>query len=228
MMNDSGIYSEGIAYTNFTMDGFSLFFTAFKRLGYDIDGCDNPYDHAYINSIIEETMNFIDPTFSPLSFDDTWLRVWNNHYPYELYLRYYYQSDDISDSMEDDMKWFTNEYYQKNISGYYNSNNACQYPGFVYGLYKNIFNYNQSRPVVSSVTIIPENITNGTYSNEEYTFMREPVSTTDDFMNNTTLIVNHEHSGGHSFHEHGDQSSFQLFYKGIQLLIDPGYKGGLL
>jgi hypothetical protein len=38
------------------------------------------------------------------------------------------------------------------------------------------------------------------------------------------MYVNHENSVGRTEHEDSDQSSFILYYKGKQLLIDPGYR----
>lgn len=206
-LTNSGVYSEGPAYTNYAFDGISLFFTALHRQ----TGV-NHYDHVYMQQIFENSLKYIAPDFKAITQDDTYKQ---SDYTYEVFIHYLYQSDAISNEMKDTMKWYLNKYKEEPVSGYNN------YPDN-YNRQKYIFDFNPYINITNYSNIIPESISNGSYSDEELTILRREINTVDEYINSPTMIVNHENSLALN-HEDSDQSSFQLYYKGKQLLIDPGY-----
>ena len=67
-------------------------------------------------------------------------------------------------------------------------------------------------------------LTNGIYSNDELTILRPPIWNYGEYQDSAVMYINHENSLANTAHEHSDQSSFILYYKEKQLLIDPGYR----
>jgi len=212
-VTNSGVYGEGMNYTNYSCQAFPMFFNSYKRMGLG-----NLYEHDGIKDVFENSLNLIVPDFNMVSIDDSYFSRSSSPYFFKEIIHYYYQSNTENEEIE----WF--------VSNYYNAFSTYPKPAKVYTA---VLSFNPDRNIGTGT--LPTNLANGTYSNEEITLLRNPIISfdpthkymLDENGTGTTLIINHDNSLNLSNHEHGDQSSFQLYYKGIQLLTDPGYRPDL-
>ena len=127
-------------------------------------------------------------------------------------MTYYFQGNP-SNSLQEFIRGFVNYYYEQ--WGYY-----TQDYNFI-----RFYSYNNDKALLNTGGT-PHNFlsANDHTENEEFTILRKTITNWDEFRDVPTLIVNHEHSSNVTSHEDSDQSSFILYYKGKQMLIDPGYR----
>ena len=224
MTSNSGTYTEGMSYTEYTFEGLSKFFVARKRMPDGIDW----FQDFRVKSIYENSLDLISPTMTFIPFDDvheTYMKNWGTtHYgflysPRKMFseaITYYYHSPAPEIDSRDHIKWLINNY--RNHSGYANYYTTGWNTNKFY-----VYQYDTNR-ILAGVGNTPENLSNGNFSNEELTILRRPIQNYNDYQDYPVLFVNHENSSGNTGHEHSDQSSFILYYKDKQLLIDPGYR----
>jgi hypothetical protein len=223
MTTNSGLYSEGMNYAEFTFRGLTYFFVARKRLTFDFSYIEDNIDwfsDERVRKIYINGLDMVAPNLGWISFDDVIMNYISSSsfisppkYMFSEMVTYFYNSPEYDTAVRDHIKWLVNSYYieYSRYSVYENTNK----------LYA--FNEDSNR-ILGSYGSIPEQLANGTFSNEETTIFRRNVSSLDDFTDYPVLVVNHENSPSRTAHEHSDQSSFILYYKGEQLLIDPGYR----
>ena len=216
-ISDGGYYGEGMTYLQRILRDLGWFITARNRL---TNGSINWYEDARLKDIISSSMNLIGPDLCPIPIDDTSQGSLQKNYEigsrnlFGGVIPFYYQSgnETISNKIRDELEFFNNE-YKNAFNRHFKSYDPL-----------NIFSYeNNGRTFYNTSAAIPENLTQGNYENNDLTIFREPVFTPAEFVELTQFIVNHENSA-QRHHEDSDQSSFILYYKGKQLLIDPGYK----
>jgi hypothetical protein len=70
---------------------------------------------------------------------------------------------------------------------------------------------------------MPDYLKSSFIGNSQFSILRKNINNREEFRNTPTMIINHENYIDQEGHEHSDQTSFILYYKGRQLLIDPGY-----
>ncbi len=231
MTSNSGTYNEGISYTEYTFEGLAKFFTARKRLTFDFSNIpdnNNWFEDDRVRDIYVNSLDLISPSMANVPFDDvheTYVRTGASNPLGYLYkprkifsecITYYYQSPVNDTDSRNHIKWLVNNY--KSHTGYANYYTTGWNTNKFY-----VYQYDTSRILAGNCST-PEHLTNGNFSNEELTIFRRPIQTYNDYQDYPVLYVNHENSVGNSGHEHSDQSSFILYYKDKQLLIDPGYR----
>ncbi len=230
MTSEGNLYNEGMSYTRYVMSALDMFLTARNRTENSGTGNTDNYNwftdtNAHIKDIYESSMNLISPDLTCIPFDDVHFGQviyydWNN-VPSGAFLRpesfsnmmtYYFQGNPTL-SMESFIRGFVNRYYEK--WGVYTQDY----------FYNRFYTYNDDRDDLS-LSGTPQGFTaiEDHPANPEFTILRKTINTWSDFQESATLFVNHEHSSGVTSHEDSDQSSFILYYKGKQLLIDPGYR----
>jgi len=129
--SQSGVYNEGMSYTEYVMEGLSKFFTARKRM---VDGIDW-FDDDRVQSIYENSLDLISPSMSLVPFDDVHeARMRGNdgylYQPRNMFseaLTYYYQSPPNETESRAHIKWFINCYklhdgYEDNYTPNINTN----------------------------------------------------------------------------------------------------------
>jgi hypothetical protein len=225
-LQNSGIYSEGFHYQAESFHGLSLYFTARKRLGNSLPGIEyrNYYDDDIIQKMCEESIYLISPDFSNTCFDDSYKVVFSGvnfdptllaeytTYP-PILVEYYYQHEISNTELENNIRWYVNEY----------TINLEHYPYFHLNKVPYILSYSSSD--LFSSNNIPTKIQESNYSNEEFTILRSTINTVEEFQEKPALWINHKKSRS-LYHEHSDQASFIMYYKGRNLIIDPGYTSG--
>ncbi len=213
--------SEGLTYfgSNF-LTQTSIFFTAYLRM-YD----ENLYNEDLINNIMNKFINMIRPDMLFLTLDDCFLGHWGNNtideYYFLLSIFEYYYNNTTGDN-DNLIRWYFNEF----------KNNYCdygEYPSLVcwFRNFHPIFSYNPNKTVeIDSSYTLPDVISQESFSDEELTIMRQTTSTQQQYEKANALYVNYDNSLDPSWHEHGDQTSYQLFADGEYFIIDPGYIEG--
>jgi parallel beta-helix repeat protein len=228
--SEGGLYNEGMSYTRYIFNALDFFLTARNRT--ENSGSGNIVNHNWftdssvnIREMYENSLDLISPDLNCIPFDDAhYSQVittdWNNvpsgaftrPSSYTNMMTYYFRGNPTS-SMQEFIRGFVNRYYDK--WGVYTEG---------YG-YRSFYTYNDDRTDLITSGSPQQFLSENDHPlNSEFTILRKTVDTWDDFQEAATLIVNHEHSAGVTSHEHSDQSSFILYYKGKQLLIDPGYR----
>ncbi|MDN5354539.1 MAG: Heparinase II/III-like protein [Candidatus Cloacimonadota bacterium] len=230
MSSEGELYNEGMSYTRYVFSALDFFFTARDRT--ENSGIGNICNHNWFTDssvniweMYENSLDLISPDLNCIPFDDVhYSQVittdWNNvpsgaftrPGSYTNMITYYFRGNPTS-SMQEFIRGFVKRYYDE--WGVYTEG---------YG-YRSFYTYNDDRTdLITSGSPQLFLAENDHPPNPEFTMLRNTVNDWDDFQKAPTLIVNHEHSAGVTSHEHSDQSSFILYYKGKQLLIDPGYR----
>jgi hypothetical protein len=134
-----------------------------------------------------------------------------------LFEYYYNNTNGDSDNW---LRWYFNEFKNNHCSGD-NLPSLELWKIYFYPIFS--FNPNKNIDIDDSYSI-PSMITGATHSDEELTVFRSEITDQEDFENSISMYVNYDNSLDPSFHEHSDQSSFQLFGFDKFMLIDTGYK----
>ena len=234
--SEGNLINEGMSYTRYIFRALDYFFTARNRTQNSSNG--NTTNHNWftdtsvqIKDIYESSMDLISPDLTCIPFDDVHFgRVVDFDWPYSSQgftvpsgaftrpqafgnmMSFYFQGNP-STSLENFIRGYINRYYEK-WAVYTN-----EY------FYDRFYTYNFDRPQLilgGSPQSFLSDVDHP--KNEEFTILRKAVTDWDEFQESPTLIVNHEHSAYVTSHEDSDQSSFILYYKGKQMLIDPGYR----
>jgi tetratricopeptide (TPR) repeat protein len=207
-LHNSGLYTEGISYMSQIMDGMSLYFTARNRY----DG-KNYYD-IFADQMLEETIPLITPDFGYVCFDDTYYYNSSGNMIFPVGYYQLYQQDFNNMELDNSINWYTDNYFTESGMNYlvpaWNGEGALQ----------SILSY--SGRSLSGGTI-PNVISQGSYSNNDYSVLRSEMSSLNEFKDQSAMWITHNEGLSYSSHEQGDQSSFVLWYKGRQLITDPGY-----
>ncbi len=208
----SGAWSEGIGYGAFTFSRMVIFFTSYKRITNDSV---NYFNNPHVTGIMNHVIKMLSPELKELPYDDMWNMNIGKYLMHGV-AEFFYQN--------------TNNIVAKNMAGWYIN---CLKSGTIWpteinfsGLprYHIVVCYNPDRDIpVDSYFETPECFTNGSYSDEEFTILRDEVNDKDNLIENPAMYILHENSIG-IYHDQGDQSSYLFYYKGKQLIIDPGYK----
>ena len=213
MSGNGGIYAESMEYSGLVLGALNSFFTARKRL-YGI----NHFEDSRIRSLYTESLHLLAPDFSSYAIDDAYtgqieqsgdIHILSN----PEVIGYYYQGNPTSEERAE-IEWLMQGYYQE----------YGEFPKYWQERHR-IYSYNSDYcNAFSTLPSTPQSIAQGSYNeNSEFSILRPEINSISEFRNAPTLFVNHENSAPYSSHEHSDQSSFVLYYKGKQLLIDPGY-----
>ena len=213
MSGSDGIYSEGVFYSEM-VQLLNSFFTAQKRL-YGV----NNFERPEMKVLYTESLHLLTPDFHFVTFDDAFLgHVLDNNgntnvLSFSEVISYYNQGNPTAEERTE-IEWI--------VCGYFQEHN--EYPKSWQALTR-LYTYNHDcNGAFSTLPSVPQSIAQGSYDgNVEFTIMRPEINDLNEFKNAPYLFVNHENSAAYSGHEHSDQSSFVLYYKGKQLLIDPGY-----
>ncbi|MDP8201572.1 MAG: heparinase II/III family protein [Candidatus Tenebribacter burtonii] len=210
-MSNGGIYSEGLNYAEHIANYLSPFLTARKRVLINGQTKNWYNDSEDVKNLYEKSLELISPEFGRIPFEDTKLRgmdndggLWRPAQNSTAMINYYYQTSDQNSKSY--IKWF-----QKGWS------NSDYYAG---ANLQKLYSYENIPYVTES---IPPYANGSNVTNSQFTTMRKQIINQTEFRNSPTLIVNHENYIDNNEHEHSDQTSFILYYKGRQLLIDPGY-----
>jgi len=237
MTSEGNLYNEGMSYTRYVLNALDFFFTARNRTENCSSG--NTANHNWfidnsvqIKDIYESSMDLISPDLACIPFDDVHYGClkdfeWDYNLPgfdfvpsgaftrpqsFSNMMTYYFQGNP-SVSLESFIRGFVNRYYDK------------------WGVYTQDYNFVRFYSYDHNQTALniggsPQNYLSSSDHplNPEFTILRKSITNWDEFHESATLIVNHENSAYVTSHEDSDQSSFILYYKGKQLLIDPGYR----
>ncbi|MCF7913380.1 MAG: T9SS type A sorting domain-containing protein [Candidatus Cloacimonetes bacterium] len=221
----SGLYCEGIDYTEYAFSGLARFFTALKRMGGT-----NYFENCIVQDVYENSLELFSPVISNIAFGDvhvSYIRatgpIYRLHNIFTEAFTYYYQSPASKTEAREHIKWLLNSY--RNYIGYPSSTD----PFYHYTPNSNtnklfVYETDSARILDGAGSTPPSHIADGIYSNEELTILRPPVIDYAEYKDSPVMYINHENSLGYSGHNHSDQSSFILYYKEKQLLIDPGYR----
>jgi len=221
---NSNYIGEGLTYFGGNNYSFiNVFLTAYLRMYGE-----NLYNSDIIKNTMSNVVNMIRPDMKQLTLDDTYSHYnpgLNNIFMEEFVQglwEYYYNNNSEADNS---IRWYFNEF--KNRYG----TTSRQYPILRHwnSSYQAVFSYNPNKSICildDPDYYIPEIITNGSYTDEELTVFRNGIITQNDFENSIQMYINYDNDLDPSWHEDGDQTSFQLFAFGKYLLIDPGYKSG--
>ncbi len=222
---DSGVFTEGMGYTDYALNGLAKFFIARKRLSSDYftNSLENKdwFADERVREIYINSLELVSPNMGMMPFDDTHLaniRGSGRLTPrnsFEEAVTFFYQSPDYDHDARNHIKWIINNYHDIP----YNDNLFFKEFG-TNRFYS--YEYDKAR-MLHGAGPSPTNLSQGTFSNEEITILRRPILSYNDYKEHPVLIVNHENSLG-SGHEHSDQSSFILYYKEKQLLTASGYR----
>ncbi|MCK4313125.1 MAG: heparinase II/III family protein, partial [Candidatus Cloacimonetes bacterium] len=213
MSGSDGIYSEGVFYSEI-VSILNSFFTAQKRL-YGV----NNFERPEMKALYTESLHLLTPEFHFVTFDDAFLgHVLDNNgntnvLSFSEVISYYNQGNPTAEEKAE-IEWIVCGYFQE----------YSEYPKY-WQARTRLYTYNSDcNGAFTTMPSVPQSIAQGSYDgNSEFTIMRPEINDLNEFKNSTYLFVNHENSAPYSSHEHSDQSSFVLYYKGKQLLIDPGY-----
>ena len=237
MTSEGNLYNEGMSYTRYILNALDFFFTSRNRTRNC--GSGNTANHNWftdagvqIKNIYENSMDLISPDLACIPFDDVHYGSlkdfeWDYNLPdfdfvpsgaftrpksFSNMMTYYFQGDP-SVSLESFIRGFVNRYYDKWAVYTQDYNFARFYT----------YDHNQTALIAGGS---PQNFLSDAdhQKNEEFTILRKTITTWNEFQEAATLFVNHEHSPYVTSHEDSDQSSFILYYKGKQMLIDPGYR----
>jgi len=207
-LHSSGIYAEGITYMSQVMNEMILYFTARNR--YDNK---NYYD-IFTEEMFAESISLISPDFGFVCFDDAYYKNINDIIIFPVGYYQWLQQTSAGGELSNSIKWYAENY--KNEYGL----------DYLVPLFPREANL-QSILSYSGVSItggsMPAAISQGNYSNIDYTVLRSEISDTTEFKDQSAMWITHNQGVSYSSHEQGDQSSFVLWYKGQQLITDPGY-----
>ena len=210
-MSNGGIYAESFTYANLAAAQLSLFFSARDRIL--IDGYTKNWfeDSEDVRNFYEGSFTMITPDFGGISWEDSDLQTINNNGELNpIYINcsqlipYYYQAADME--TKSNILWF--------LKGW-DSNIFRNYK-----ILQKLYSYKEVTPANESM---PDYVKSSYTENSEFSILRKDINDREEFKNTPTLIINHENYIDQEGHEHSDQTSFILYYKGRQLLIDPGY-----
>ncbi|RLC52904.1 MAG: hypothetical protein DRH79_04355 [Candidatus Cloacimonadota bacterium] len=208
----SGAYNSGLGYQNTTYQDLTMFFTAYKRLS---NGATNYFNNQYVTGAVEHAATMLTPSLYWLPYDDCW------RYKRTIILglaEFFYHN--------------TNNTSTINLVGWYIKNALSSYTGYLpyeftsintpsYHLVVPCYNPDSSIKIDDNFSV-PSNYSNGFYSDEEFAILRDEITSVSDLEEGPALYVLYENSMGH--HDHADQTSYSLFFKEEELLINPGYK----
>ncbi len=219
----AGYISEGLTYFGSNVfDDVDLFMTAYLRT----TGI-NLYNSEIITNTIYRTFNMIKPDMSLLTLDDSYSHLNDQSSSYnfasEVFINglfEYYYNNTIGGEIDNQIRWYFSQWMN-------------HYPNYAgpplmhhYTYFRPVYSYNPNKTtsIFTPPGTLPELITNGSYSDEEFTVFRSPISDQADFENSIQMYVNYDNSLSPTYHEHGDQTSYQLYAYGKYLMVDPGYK----
>ena len=210
-MSNDGIYSEGFLYGNVVSNALGIFISTRRRVEIAEETKNWYADSEDVQNLYENNLLMYAPDFGGIHFEDSFQRyllangelsdIFTN--TAQLVTCYYQCSDDNTRSHA---KWFHNNWIDNELRLSIGAQNLMCY-----------------RDVGNITEVMPEYIKSSYSGNSQFTVLRNDVEDELQFYNSPTLIVNHEDYIDHQEHEHSDQTSFILYYKARQLLIDPGY-----
>ena len=211
--SDNDMYSSGMSYMALEMKFSCLYFTASAR------NADNLWDEGIVENIIKKATLYINPEFSYLTINDTYK---SRSAPY-AFLPYYHQSYNINIETEELI-----EFYFNGFNSIHPNYSGIGYPALGSWKWFALYSYKDGRNLNINSSIIPDVYSNGSYFGDcELTILRDTVSDFNEYNEKPALYISHEKSYYAYSHNDGDQGSYQLWYKGVPLLIDPGYGPGL-
>ncbi|MCK4359079.1 MAG: T9SS type A sorting domain-containing protein [Candidatus Cloacimonetes bacterium] len=218
---NSNYIGQGLTYFGCNIYSvLNVFFTAYLRMYGE-----NLYNRDIVKNTMSNVVNMIRPDMRQLTLDDCYSHVNpppSSYFSMEEFVQglfeYYYNNTNNTEA-DNGIRWYFNEF----------KNRYNKYPPLVHWhtYFQPVFSYNPDKSICilnDPNYNIPESITNGSYTDEELTVFRSNINTQIDFENSIQMYVNYDNALNPSFHEHSDQTSFQLFAYGKYLLIDPGYK----
>ena len=208
-LHSSGLYAEGISYMSQIMNGMSLYFTARNRY----DNNKNYYD-IFVKQMLEETIPLITPDFGYVCFDDSYYINKKDTLIFPVGYYQWLQQNSQGGELENSINWYADNY--KTV-------NSLDYLVPAWGReakLQSILSYSNTSLIGGT---IPNVISQGCYSNNDYTVLRSEINTDLEFQEQSAMWITHNEGLSYSGHEQGDQSSFVLWYKGQQLITDPGY-----
>ncbi|MCD4769879.1 MAG: hypothetical protein K8R35_06915, partial [Bacteroidales bacterium] len=217
MLSESGIYNEGMDYTNFTLGYLADFFTARKRVNIPGLAYKDWFENSTVKELYRKSLYLHAPDFSYLPVDDAYIKyvcsngVLTQPYAFQEMLGYCYQGSD--EDIKNYMKWLIKGYTEKYGNILPPDKGARK---------EKLYYFNSDSSPMGDPAATPLSLQTAQCNEEdsEFTIFRKKLNsgdiTTDleTYLNSPTLFVNHEHSGGWGFHEDSDQSGFQLYYKG--------------
>jgi len=212
----AGYMGVGTTYAGPKLGQLSVFLSAYLRMNGE-----NLYETELIRNIVQNLQNMLAPDLQGIVLDDCYYFYYSSGIKGTFVkglFEYYYNSDNIE--ANNFIRWYFNEFKNK-----YFSYNEYPYLTMWSRNFYPVFSYNpfKSDEITDSYTL-PSNILAGTSSDEELTVFRSEVTDQSDWEESLGLYVNYDNSLNPSFHEHSDQSSFQLFELEKYMLIDTGYK----
>ncbi len=231
LTQDSGIYAEGLAYRSFSLQGLTNYFTARNRLNNleileNLDhGVFNYYNEVHIRKMFEESFFLLCPDLTFTTFEDCRkLNIKrsdglnpqniknNNYFPFGMFEYYYQQTDQTATELLSHIEFYLNESYSNHDS----------YPTLLFSSYIRplLYSYSANGNLLHEDPVIPARFQEPNYSNEEFTVLRDGLEDVTDFRENLAIWVNHENYESYKIlHEHGDQTSFTMYYKGRNLTL---------
>ncbi|MCF7919905.1 MAG: heparinase II/III-family protein [Candidatus Cloacimonetes bacterium] len=219
----AGYLSEGLTYFSPNVyDDIDLFMTAYLRT----TGI-NLYNSDLVTNTMYKTINMIKPDMSLLTLDDSYSHLYSQsdsrNFAAEIFVTGFYDfyyNNTIGGELDQQIRWYFSQWMDRYDN--YDGPPLIHWSTYFRPVYS--YNPNKTTSIFSEPETVPEIITNGTWSDEELTVFRSSVSDQTEFENSIQMYVNYDNSLDPSYHEHGDQTSYQLFAYGKYLLVDPGYK----
>ncbi len=211
-LHSSGLYAEGISYMSQIMNNMSLYFTARNRY----DGI-NYYD-IFVEQMLEETIPLITPDFGYVCFDDSYYVNSLGKLIFPVGYYQWLQQDSQGGELENSIQWYADNYKTENSFDYLVPAWSRE------AKLQSILSYSNTSLTGGT---IPDVISQGSYSNNDYTVLRSEISDEIEFQEQSAMWITHNEGLSYSGHEQGDQSSFVLWYKGQQLITDQGYFSGV-
>lgn len=217
---DDGGYVGGADYSTQALKGpTQIFFTAlYRQCGVNL------WNDTHITKWLESLADNLTPRYYDIPTEDCW---WDADDGIDRGLmEYYYQNNDEGDiDVKNKIKWYL--YRKKYASGHWPNTKDGQITNCGFTV---IYSFNPNNNVfITDDTYAPESSYTGVFSNDDYTQLSVPKSSTqtfeiNDYKERLWLHVIHENSyEEENFHSGMEKGHFRVFYKQKQFIIDTGY-----
>lgn len=213
--SNSGGYNESIRYAGYVLKYLTPYFVARQRLS---SGSKNYFNNPYVAFWINDMAKKVVPAGGSMG------KNWNyNDGGYStsftpgVLLFFYHAGNDLL-TEKNNAAWLVN--CSRNSNGDYYYAEFERIDLLIASPF--IMRYSSEpscSPKISEVSILPDFIQNGAWSNSEFSILRPPTNSKTEFLTSASLNVAHENSWG-SAHTHADQSSYTYYHAGERFLLD--------
>lgn len=188
--SNSGGYNESIGYASHLLKYITPYFVAKNRVS---AGTQNYFNNPYIISWIKDIVRKIVPAGGNTNRGYNWNYNDSSHNSgyYPSVLLFYYHAGNHLQAEKNDAAWQIN--CAKNNSGNYKyiENGITILESLFIMRYSSMPSIS---PKISDNMILPSFISDGAWSNSEFTILRAPANSRDEFLSSSSLNILHENS----------------------------------